>query len=136
MKKIETVTYNFLPFGGLCGHICGSFFVGLWYRTYWLWQVLDNEKTVALPNVYQDHCLVTCDTLYSATPLIRIKIWIKKIWPYYWVRVKFHDLRAVITNNNTIINTTYIAFALLEQLVNIKATWNFPSGHRTLKTGY
>ena len=58
MKRIETVTYNFLPFGGLCGHTCGSFFVGLWFRTYWLWQVLDNEKTVALPNIYQDHLLL------------------------------------------------------------------------------
>ena len=30
-------------------------------------------------------------------------------WPYYWGRLKFHDLRAGMTN------TPYIAFAFLEQ---------------------
>ena len=32
-------------------------------------------------------------------------------WLYYWGRVKFHDLRAEMTN------TPYIAFTLLEQVL-------------------
>ena len=34
-------------------------------------------------------------------------------WPYYQGRLKFHDLRAVITN------TLYSAFAFLEQLFSL-----------------
>ena len=36
------------------------------------------------------------------------------------VRVKFHDLRAVTTNN---LNTAYITFTLLDQLVILKLSF-------------
>ena len=60
--------------------------------------------------------------MYSGTPLIQTPMDKKKNWPYYRDRVKFHDLRAVITN------TPYITFAPLKQLVITKTTWNFPQG--------
>ena len=48
---------------------------------------------------------------YSGTPLIR-SLMGQKNWPYYQGRLKFHDLRAVMTN------TPYIAFTVLFSLIN------------------
>ena len=55
---------------------------------------------------------------YSGTQLIWSPMGPKNLavltgWPYYRGRLKFHDLRAVITN------TLYSAFAFLEQLFSL-----------------
>ena len=39
-------------------------------------------------------------------------------WPYYRGRLKFHDLRAVMTN------TPYSKFTFLEQLFSLIDNWN------------
>ena len=55
---------------------------------------------------------------YSGTPLIWSPMSQKNLavlmgWPYYWGRLKFHDLRAVMSN------TLYSKFAFLEQLFSL-----------------
>ena len=57
---------------------------------------------------------------YSGTPLVRTPVGqnifggiVFTGWPYYWGGVKFHELRAIMTN------TPYIAFAFLEQLFSL-----------------
>ena len=56
--------------------------------------------------------------LYSGTPLIQSPMSQKNLavlmgWSYFRGRLKFHELRALMTN------TPYIAFALLEQLLSL-----------------
>ena len=53
---------------------------------------------------------------YSGTPLIQSPMGQNNLavltgWPYYWGRIKFHDLRAVMTN------TLHIAFTVLFSLI-------------------
>ena len=43
-------------------------------------------------------------------------------WPYYRGRLKFHDLRAVMTNTPGM--TPYIAFAFFEQLFSLTNNYN------------
>ena len=63
------------------------------------------------------HFRKTTKNKYSGTPLIRSPTG-QKNWPYYRGRLKFHDLRAVMTN------TQYNAFAFLEQLFLLINKWN------------
>ena len=52
---------------------------------------------------------------------------IKGARPYYWERVKYHDLRAVMAN------TPYIASTLLEQLFSLINNQNVDIAHSNCK---
>ena len=66
---------------------------------------------------------LTLARLYSGTLLIQSQMGQKNLailtgWSYYRGRLKFHDLRALMTN------TPYIAFAFLEQLFSLTNNQN------------
>ena len=71
---------------------------------------------------------------YSGTSLMRSPVGPKKIFrikgarQYYWERVKYHDLRAVIAN------TPYIASTLLEQLFSLINNQNVDIAHSNCKS--
>ena len=65
-------------------------------------------------------------------PLIRSPVVQKNLavllgWPYYWGRLKFHELMAKMTN------TLYSTFAFLEQLFSIINNWNVDIAYSNLK---
>ena len=73
--------------------------------------------------------------MYSGTPLIWSPIGKNKLavlvgWPYYQGRLKFHDLRAVMTN------TLYCAFVFLEQLLSLINNQNVDLVYSKKKKNY
>ena len=100
---------------------------------------LNNFKFAALTsihkhmlNLFTRRAVLTYLSLLRVSSLTDIQ-WVKKLavltgWPYYWGRVKVHDLRAVTTN------TPYIAFPFLEQLFSLTNTRNVNSRTVIVKT--
>ena len=119
-----------------------------WALSSWHWIIF---KFAALTSKHKHMLNLFTRRVLSYLSLLRVSSLTNIQWPYYWGRVKVHDLRAVTTN------TPYIAFPLLEQLfsltntpwcapsmisktrnvnsrtVIVKTTWNFPSAKITLQ---